>query len=126
MEQIELNKILKAHRRWLDGKAGGERADLAGANLERANLPAPTMLLFANWGEVSDELCVELMRYDASNHPEPERFTDWARGGECPYNGTYWQRAANFHEKRELWKAGASKSALELVMPLFNEKNIKR
>ncbi len=111
-----------------------EGADLHGANLEGANLkwayleraylPSPTMLLLARWEEVSDKLTTELMRYDASNHPHPEKFDEWARGGECPYQKGM-ARCANFKEKRELWSAGQAKSALELVMMLFKEKDIK-
>ena len=37
MEQTELNKILKQHKLWIDGK-GGKRANLEGANLKDANL----------------------------------------------------------------------------------------
>ena len=130
MEKDELNKILIEHIEWTEGR-GGRQADLRQANLTRANLtgadlPSPTILLLADWGEVSDKLCTKLMRYDASNHPEPSKFDDWAKGGECPYTDSHWERAANFKEKKELWKAGEAKSALELVMMLFNEKNIKR
>ena len=38
MTQEELNTILDKHKKWLDGDAGGERANLSGANLSRANL----------------------------------------------------------------------------------------
>ena len=102
-------------------------ANLSGADLSGADLPAPTMLLLASWFSVSAELTLELMRYDAANHPEPSKFDEWAKGGECPYADVKWQRCANFHENRELWKPGkTTKSALELVMMLFAEKEIKR
>ena len=102
-------------------------ADLSSANLSSANLPAPTMFLLANWGEVSDLLTTELMRYDADNHPEPKLFGEWAKGGECPYFGVQWQRCAVFEQKKELWKTGKCKmSALQLVEALFKEKDIKR
>jgi hypothetical protein len=102
-------------------------ANLSSANLRYANLPAPTMLLLAAWDVVSAELTLELMRYDASNHPEPSKFDEWAKGGNCPYADVKWQRCANFQENRELWKPGkTTKSALELVMMLFAEKQIKR
>ena len=107
-----------------------EGADLRGANLEGADLrgaylPPPTVILTCSWGSVSDKLTIELMRYDASNHPEPKKFDEWAKGGGCPYSGHGFERCANFQEKRELWKPGKSKSALELVMMLFKEKDIK-
>ena len=38
MTQEELNTILDKHKKWLDGEAGGKRANLCGANLNRANL----------------------------------------------------------------------------------------
>ena len=107
-------------------EANLRRADLRRADLRGADLPPPTMLLLCNWEDVSDKLCLLLMRYDASNHPKPEKFDEWAKGDSCPYNDTRWQRCANFKEKRELWKPGKTKSALELVMMLFKEKDIKR
>jgi len=102
-------------------------ANLRSANLRSANLPAPTMLLLAAWEMVSAELTLKLMRYDAANHPEPSKFDEWAKGGNCPYADVKWQRCANFQENRELWKPGkTTESALELVMMLFAEKQIKR
>ena len=38
MTKDALNKILEAHRKWLDGEIDGERANLRGANLSGANL----------------------------------------------------------------------------------------
>ena len=35
---IEIEKILEKHEKWLTGREGGERANLYGANLRRANL----------------------------------------------------------------------------------------
>jgi hypothetical protein len=109
-------------------------ANLTGANLTRANLtranltslylPPPTWLLLCDWGGVSDKLTLELMRYDASNHPDPSKFDKWAKGNKCPY-GKGFQRCANFKEKRDLWKSGKAKSARELMLMLFKEKNIK-
>ena len=102
-------------------------ANLISADLRYADLPSPTMLLLASWYRISAELTLKLMRYDAANHPEPSKFDEWAKGGECPYADVKWQRCANFHENRELWKPGkTTKSALELVMMLFAEKEIKR
>ena len=154
--QAELKIKLELHLKWLHGETGGERAnlsyadlrsadlnsanlrsadlssadlssaDLRSADLSSANLPAPTMLLLAAWERVSAKLTLELMRYDASNHPEPAKFDDWAKGGRCPYSGIRWQRCANFQENRELWKPGKAKSAFELVLILFAEKEIKR
>ena len=79
-------------------------ADLCGANLCGANLPSPTVVLLASWGNVSDELCRDLMTYDASCHPDPTLFTKWAEGGSCPYNNVKVDRAAIFAEVKILWK----------------------
>ena len=38
MKQEELNGILERHKAWMDGKFGGERADLHGADLRGAIL----------------------------------------------------------------------------------------
>ena len=38
MTQEELNSILRLHKAWMDGKDGGERADLQGAGLQQAIL----------------------------------------------------------------------------------------
>lgn len=38
MTQEELNTILDKHKKWLDGEAGGERANFRMANLSGANL----------------------------------------------------------------------------------------
>ncbi|MDD5338149.1 MAG: pentapeptide repeat-containing protein [Dehalococcoidales bacterium] len=102
-------------------------ANLSDANLSGCNLPAPTMFLLADWGEVSNLLTLELMRYDAENHPQPELFDGWAKGGRCPYDDIKWARCAVFAQKRELWKPGKCKmTALQLVEALFKEKGIKR
>jgi len=66
------------------------------------------------------------MRYDASNHPEPERFLEWRNGGVCPYAVLNILRSANFAEKKELIKPDfldlRPKSALELMNRLIAEK----
>jgi hypothetical protein len=87
------------------------------------------MILLAQWGKLSDVLCIELMRYDAANHPNPEKFYDWANGGDCPYHNETVLRAANFTEKRELIKHGfldmSIKSAYELAKAILAEKGAK-
>lgn len=117
------DKVLKEHIKWLKGD-GGQRADLSWADLSGAHLPPPTQMLLCYWGEVSPKLTLSLMRYDASNHPEPEEFDKWAEGGEYPYQRGF-ARCANFQEQRELWRPGKPKSARELVLLLFKEKEIK-
>ena len=145
---------LDLHLKWLNGEASGKRAnlrwanlrgadlqganlpeadlqganlqgaDLRWANLQGAKLPSSTMLLLCTWGAVSAELTTELMRYDASNHPNPSDFDKWAQGGNCPYQGGF-DRCARFIERRRLWEPGNAKTARELVLMLFNEKKIK-
>ena len=100
-------------------------ANLHCANLSGAYLPSAPALLTATWGKVSDGLCLDLMRYDAANHPEPALFDKWSDGGACPMS-VRWERAANFTEVRSLWSPGASLPALTLVLRLFKEKGITR
>ena len=76
----------------------------SGANLYGANLPSPTAVLLADWGNVTEELCRDLMTYDASCHPDPTLFTKWAEGGPCPYSHIKVERAAIFVEVKTLWK----------------------
>jgi len=110
-------------------------SDLRGSNLSYSDLSysdlqniiiAPPSFLFANWGKVSDALCVHLMRYDAANHPEPQKFLEWAKTGTCPYQSTNVLRSANFTEKRSLitedFLSLPVKSAYELTQMLIAEK----
>ena len=78
-------------------------ANLSEADLSETRLPSPTMVLLANWSDVSDVLCVNLMVYDSACHPDRNAFDDWAKGGACPYGNIRVDRAANFTEKRSLW-----------------------
>ncbi len=101
------------------------RADLSEANLRGAHLPAPTMVLLCNWGRVSNELCTDLMQYDAENCPNgKELFRTWAKGGACPYSDLKIERAASFQERRELYKPSRARarSALNLMIDLIREK----
>jgi hypothetical protein len=100
------------------------RANLTNANLTGVRLPAPAMVLLADWGQVSEALCVELMRHDAENHPCPEKFDMWPKGGPCPYEDVLVGRAALFRERRSLWSPGPAKSAYELMIRLFKEKGV--
>jgi len=110
-----------ANLRW----ANLSLADLSLANLSSADLPPAPTLLLAPWGEVSDALTTDLMRYDASNRPNLTFFDVWAKGGPCPMR-VKWARAANFQEKKSLWVPGESPSALTLVLRLFTERGIIR
>lgn len=104
-------------------EANLREADLRGADLRGADLPSPALVLLAFWGACSDQLIIDLMRYDAANHPHPEKFDLWALSlyGNCPYDGEKIQRAANFNEKRELWSPGPAPSAFDLMRRLIIE-----
>ena len=97
-------------------------ANLYGANLYGADLPAPTMLLLAIWGTLSDKLTADLMLLDASAHPDPATFQKWADGGECPYTGVKVQRIANFTENRKLWGKGKPDTIHNLMVRVLKEK----
>lgn len=97
-------------------------ANLRDADLRGATLPAPPVVLLAAWGEVSPDLCTELMRYDAVNHPKPAAFDAWAEGGPCPYDGARVQRSARFTEDRTLWSPGPALSAFYLMVRVIREK----
>jgi len=89
-------------------------AILIQANLAGARLPSPTMLLLAWWNKLPDDITVQLMRLDASAHPEGiAAFNRWSRGGLCPYESCQFQRVANFREQRELWSPGPPPTIIE-------------
>lgn len=96
---------------------------LTGANLKGARLPSPPMVLLASWGRLSDELTADLMVWDSLNHPNPEAFTTWAKGGECPYVASKRVvRSANFVEQRTLWGKGKVCPPYELMQRVLAEK----
>ena len=128
--------LRSANLRYADlGYADLRYANLGYANLGSANLgyalwndttqwPAITAVLLAEWGEVSDELCRDLMRYDAVCHPDNRAFNSWAEGGPCPYNNVRIGRAAHFVEKKALWVPGPVKP-YDLFQRLLAEKLVK-
>ena len=101
-------------------------SNLSNSNLRGSDLPSPTMMLLADWYVCSDSLTLALMRFDASNHPTPDAFLAWGKGGPCPYADTKIQRSADFTEKRSLIKANflrlRVKSAFDLMQALIAEK----
>jgi hypothetical protein len=100
-------------------------ANLRGANLRYADLPSPSVVLLANWGELSDSLTADLMMYDASFHPSMKAFDEWAKGGKCPYTEARVQRACIFQERKELWGKGKFRKPYSLMLRLFKERNVK-
>ena len=105
-------------------------ADLYGADLYGANLQNTkyiiTQILLANWYDVSDNLCCNLMRLDAEAIPDGQkRMNNWVNGGKCPLIGHNYNRIVNFTEKRRCWKAGRPKSLWNIWKQLAKEKNVK-
>jgi len=104
-----------------------EEASFQGTDLRETYLPAPTMVLLANWRNrnLSRDLIRELMRYDAANHPDGTvAFNRWSKGGhyeDYPYRSQKIERAANFTEDPNLWEPGPSKSAYELMALVLKE-----
>ena len=102
-------------------------ANLSGADLRSANLPAPTMMLLADWGRLSDDLTTDLMNFDAACHGDPKKFDVWAAGGACPYGEVHYQRAANFVESRDLWDPSRPLvRPWDLMMRVLSEKGVVR
>ena len=117
----------------LDGASlDGARLDdarLDGARLDGSTLPAPTVILLAHWGEVSEQLCADLMEYDCWVHGDRFAFDVYgAAPDKCPFSGHLETRAANFKEHASVWRKGIGKlcSPRDLMLRLFAEKGIKR
>lgn len=98
-------------------------ADLRGADLRGAKYAIPQVLL-ANWGNLSDETCLALMRLDCEACPNGEkRFNAWAgsKGQECPFDGVGYQRIAIFGERWEIWQPGPAPTLWECWEMLAKE-----
>lgn len=101
---------------------------LSNINLGILSLIPIHSILLSNWGRLSPELTSLCMAYDAQNHPEPSKFTDWAKGGPCPYNNISLNRAVLFLEDSTLWKPellNTPINTIDLIKKLFAEKNIQ-
>jgi len=102
---------------------------LTGVNLKGAYGLNPVELLRADWLYISPALTRDLMRYDAFNHPKPELFLEWAKGGNCPYEDQSVTRVANFHEDRNLitkrFLSLKPQSAYALMIRLFKENGVQ-
>ena len=128
-ENLTVKELAEKHRANLDGAnldgANLNRANLDGANLDGANLdganlnwatldgatlefhqlPSIRLLSSIPLGNLSDTLCLELMRRDAYGHPKPELFDQWANGESgCPYQ--HEERFWRFVENSKVWKPG--------------------
>ena len=96
------------------------------ANLEGAKLPSPSMILLADWGVVSPELCRDLMNYDMSMHHDQSLFLKWKETGNCPYDELRYERAASFVEDREHFDPEVPLcKPFDLMIRLFKENQIK-
>jgi len=84
-------------------QANLQEADLRKADLRGARYSI-AVTLQAHWYDLSDELCLELMRHDCESLPDPSTMDDWAEGGPCPF-GNY-VRCFHFQEKCGLWRPG--------------------
>jgi uncharacterized protein YjbI with pentapeptide repeats len=92
---------------------------------EHTKFPSSTLMLLAQWQNVSDDLCLELMRYDCDNLENGKKLFDiWINTNCCPYSNSNYTRAAMFYEKRSIWSYGESKNALTLLKMLMKEKMI--
>jgi hypothetical protein len=126
----------EANLRWanLRGADLGE-ADLRWANLSEANLSEANLsgakysvqaVLRSFWGDLSDTLCLELMRHDAENHPQGvEAITEWAAGRNNTCLFTRFQTAFHFYPRRKIWEPGPPQlRGWELLVALAAEKGI--
>ena len=96
-------------------------ADLRGANIEFYKFPSIRLISSIPLGNLSNKLTLELMRRDAYAHPKPEKFKEWAKGGECPYQNE--ERFWLFNENRDLWIAGEPQiKDSDLILEICKEK----
>jgi len=80
-------------------------ANLQGADLEFYQFPSIRLISSIRLIGLSEDLTLELMRRDANGHPSPEKFDEWANGGECPYNNV--ERFWLFEPNKDIWKPGS-------------------
>jgi len=91
---------------------------IAGTDLRGAKYDYKTLMLQVDWGELSDELTLELMRQDTQLIGE-DLITAWANGGECPYEVLNRDRDYKFNVKKHLWKPGKPKYRKDQMWDLF-------
>ena len=138
---MDVDKILADHKLFLKNQGGNcadlrsadlrsadlrsadlRFADLRSADLRFANLPAPTMILLADWHQLSDAITLALMRLDCSACLDgKKKFELWSKGGECPYENARFQQVANFQEKRDLWSYGPPPSIINCAKMVLDE-----
>lgn len=85
-------------------------------------------ILTHQWKNLSPELTALCMAYDAQNHPDPDTFDKWSKGGACPYSVHNVPRSVYFYEKREFYNHNLLSIPINpyrLLDLIFAEKNIK-
>ena len=96
-------------------------ADLTSAKIEFYQFPSIRLLSSIPLRQLSDQLTLELMRRDAYSHPYPDKFNNWAKNGQCPYQNeeSFWL----FGEKKELWQSGNPEMRdSDLILAICKEK----
>ena len=109
------------------GGADLRKANLKGANLRRADLKRAKYgvldLLQSDWGFLSNELTLELMRHDAELCGD-DAMEEWIKTGTCPFQHS--GRGFFFVEKKTLWVPGPPKlRGKALLEALAAECNIR-
>ena len=113
--------LIEADLSWADlSGAYLRRVDLSGTKIEFHQFPSIRLLSSMPIKKISDDLILELMRWDAYAHPHPEKFDKWAKGGECPYQNE--ERWWFLPEKRKIWKSGNPTMRLsELILEICRQ-----
>ena len=99
------------------------KANFTRTNLTGARLSISSILHSIQWGTLSNELTLELMRRDALICGE-EKMIEWSSGGTCPFSENI-LRDFYFTEERKLYKPGLPRlNDLELFKTLCKESDI--
>lgn len=103
-----IKKLAEENKAYLIG-ANLRGADLTGAKIEFHQFPSIRFLSSIYLNNLSDNLQLELMRRDAFAHPHPEKFDDWAKTNQCPYQNE--ERFWLFEPEKRLWSPGLPQMA---------------
>jgi hypothetical protein len=114
------------------GGANLKGADLKGADLWRANLWRAKydipQVMQARWYDISDKLCLEMMRYDCASLDEEDGrklFAEWKKNGTCPFDKANKVRPLLFQEKKEIWRYDKPKSLEDIFKMIVEDGIIK-
>ena len=105
-----------------------DHASLNHASLNQASLNGAKYsilnLLKINFSELSDELTLELMRWDVLSCGIT-KMNEWSKGGKCPFSDSK-LREFYFKEKRDIWESGQpNMNYVQLWGALAEERGIK-